>query len=787
MAVEGLRCSFVLSWFGKQVPGGAEAEARATAQNLQEAGVQVRVLTTCLGGLGSDWDVQAYPEGLSEEAGLTVRRFATAPRDGGLFNALNARVMAGEGLDAKEERQFFENMVHSPALFSHIAAHPEEGPFFFIPYLFTPSVLGPLIHPSKSVIIPCLHDEGYARMAMVRRAFETARAIVFHVPAEQRLAKGLYDLSRTEPLLLGEGIDTDWSGDARRFREKFGQAGPFILYAGRKDAGKNVPLLCQYFLRYKQEGRGPAGLKLLMIGNLPAPIPAGGEKHIQDLGFVDLQDKYDAYAAAEVLMQPSLMESFSIVIMESWLAGTPVMVHAGCAVTRDHVIDSGGGLHFKDYPSFAEGLDLLLARPELRERMANAGRDYVRANYAWPQVTQRYVGLIERLSTEPVPAAKPDWREAPPPKTAPRGRGPAVHQMLADFAFGDAIGSEVLAFQKLLRSWGVVSEIFAVNYDRRLRGRVRPVEDYAAQASPEDVLIFHFSIGTELADQVLELPGRKVLRYHNITPAEFLEGINPDSAARCRQGRRQLKRLAPAMALGLGASQYNCGELAAAGCPRVEELPILLDLEVLETPPDHNVIDRFAEGPAVLHVGRIVPNKKLEDLIKTHFWLSRLLPGSRLLLVGREDGWGAYAGGLRNLVSDMGVPGVHFSGHVSFAALMAYYRAASLYLCLSEHEGFCVPLVEAMHFGLPIVAYDSTGVTGTLGDGGILLPHKDPILTAEVVAKVLSAPALREALAQAGRRRLERFRPQRVAAELRGILQERLGLDLAGGAGEGRG
>lgn len=123
----------------------------------------------------------------------------------------------------------------------------------------------------------------------------------------------------------------------------------------------------------------------------------------------------------------------------------------------------------------------------------------------------------------------------------------------------------MLAFQKLLRSWGFVSDIYAVNYDRRLRGCVRSVEDYAAQAGPDDVLIFHFSIGTELAEQVLKLPGRKVLRYHNITPAEFLEAINSDSAARCRQGRGQLRRLAPVMALGLGASAYNCGELHGGG------------------------------------------------------------------------------------------------------------------------------------------------------------------------------------------------------------------------------
>jgi hypothetical protein len=198
-------------------------------------------------------------------------------------------------------------------------------------------------------------------------------------------------------------VDTDWQADPQRFRRKYGLSGPFILYAGRKDAGKNVPLLCAYFLRYLADTGGAGGLKLVMIGNLPAPIPPGGEEHIIDLGFVPLQDKYDAYAAAELLVQPSLMESFSLVIMESWLAGRPVMVHSGCAVTRDHVEASGGGLHFADYPHFAEGLNLLLARPELCRRMGEAGRRYVLDNYSWPVVTRRYRELIQRLWDEPLP------------------------------------------------------------------------------------------------------------------------------------------------------------------------------------------------------------------------------------------------------------------------------------------------------------------------------------------------------------------------------------------------
>jgi len=778
------RACFVAPWYGEEIPGGAEAEARQTARNLAAAGVEVTVLTTCLGGPAVDWDHDRFPRGETREAGVRVLRFPTARRDRDLFDRLNARVMAGTPLSDQEERAFFANMVHSPALLKHLAAHPEEGPFFFIPYLFTTSVLGPLVHPARSVLIPCLHDEGYARMKAVRRVFERARAIVFHVPAERELAASLFDLSRSDPQVLGEGIDTGWSADGGRFRRKYGLEGPFILYAGRKDAGKNTPLLLQYFLRYLVD-RGGAGLKLVLIGPLPATIPRGLRGAAVDLGFVDFQDKHDAYAAADVLVQPSLMESFSIVIMEAWLAGTPVLVHSGCAVTRGHVEAAGGGLHFADYPHFAGCLDRLLARPDLRKRLAAAGREYVLTNYSWPRVTERYLRLIERIDHEPAPAGTPNPDPGPAPEVVPdiaagsrAADAPAIHQMLPDFAFGDAIGGEVLALQKAIRSWGVPSEIFAGSVQGGLRGLARPVEDYARRAGPADVLIFHFSIGHRLADDLPGMPGRKVLRYHNITPAHFLEGVSPDGAERCRLGRQQLPRLAGAVELGLGVSAFNCAELSEAGCRAVEEVPILLDLSALETPPEQRLLARFGGGrPTVLHVGRFVPNKRIEDLIKTHFWLTRAVPRARLLIVGGGE-TNPYAQGVRKLTHELRVTGVHFCGHVSNAALTAYYRSASVYLCLSEHEGFCVPLVEAMYFSLPIVARAAAAVPGTLGPGGILLDHPDPVRTAEVLARVLDDAPLRRSLAERSRDRLETFRPAAVRERLRRVLCTRLGLKL---------
>ena len=765
------RACFVTPWYGKGIPGGAEAEARHTARNLAAAGVEVTVLTTCLGGLGADWDRERFPAGETREGGVRVVRFPTARRDRDRFNWLNARVMAGTSLSASEEQEFFENMAHSPALLRHLAAHPEEGPFFFIPYLFTTSVLGPLIHPARSVIIPCLHDEGYARMKAVRRAFESARAVVFHVQAERDLAASLYDFSHNEPLILGEGIDTNWSADPGRFRRTYGIEGPFILYAGRKDAGKNLPLLLQYFLQYRVDRGGAGGLKLVLIGALPADIPPGGREAVIDLGFVDPQDKCDAYAAAAVFVQPSVMESFSIVIMEAWLAGTPVLVHSGCAVTRGTSRPPPAVCTSPTTRTSRSAWTACSPARSSARSLAAAGRAYVLANYSWPLVTDRYLRLIERIDGEPAPAVTRH-------SGAGSAVGPAVHQMLPDFGVGDAIGNEVLALQKALRSWGVRSEIFAAHVQERLRGLARPAEEYPRQAGPDDVLVFHFSIGHPLADELAGMPGRKVLRYHNITPAHFLEGVYPDGAERCRRGRQQLPRLAGAVELGLGVSAFNCAELTQAGCASVEEVPILLDLAVLETLPDPRLLARFGDGrPTVLHVGRLVPNKRIEDLIKTHYWLTRSVPRARLLIVG-EGETNPYAQGVRKLTHELKVPGVFFAGHVSSAALTAYYRSAGVYLCLSEHEGFCVPLVEAMYFAVPIVARAAAGVPGTLGSAGILLPHPNPVDTAAVLERVLGDAALRGTLGGRSRERLETFKPAVVQERLRQVLRSRFGLEL---------
>jgi glycosyltransferase involved in cell wall biosynthesis len=208
-----------------------------------------------------------------------------------------------------------------------------------------------------------------------------------------QLAQELCDLPSDRLVLMGEGVDTEYESDGDRFRHKYGIHGPFLLYAGRKDRGKNLTLLVQYFQRFRRASRSPIELVLIGGGESPHERHPGGA--MRDLGFLPVQDKWDAYAAASVLCQPSTRESFSLVMMEAWVARTPVLVHADCAVTADFCRQSNAGLCFASYPEFALALELLVNRPQLALAMGHNGRQFVLLNFAWEHIIDRYAELLD--------------------------------------------------------------------------------------------------------------------------------------------------------------------------------------------------------------------------------------------------------------------------------------------------------------------------------------------------------------------------------------------------------
>lgn len=347
-----------------------------------------------------------------------------------------------------------------------------------------------------------------------------------------------------------------------------------------------------------------------------------------------------------------------------------------------------------------------------------------------------------------------------------------VHQLLAALSYGDAIGNEALAIQHHLREAGHESDIFAEMVHPRVAHLARPLWEYRGVSRPDTVCIYHFSIGSASGRLILHAPDRLVVIYHNITPAHFFLGFHPHLAGLCYHGRRELETFASRAELALGDSEFNRRELEAAGFARTGVLPIVLDLSLYDRRPSPVMRRLYDDGRTnVLFVGRIIPNKRIDDLVRSFAVFQKWVrPHSRLLLVGDHRGFERYYDRLVDMVRELRLSEVVLTGHVDDDELYAYYRSADVFLCLSEHEGFCVPLQEAMHFGLPVVAYEAGAVRETLHGGGLLLQDKSPELVAEVLGALTQGGPLRRAVLASQQRAIAEIR----ATDFGAVLRERL-------------
>ena len=341
----------------------------------------------------------------------------------------------------------------------------------------------------------------------------------------------------------------------------------------------------------------------------------------------------------------------------------------------------------------------------------------------------------------------------------------AVHQFVTGATPGNAIYNEALIMQQALRRRGLPSEIFAERIHPSLQKVATPYDQYRPQA--DDVLLFHYSLGSALSDYLLGLPQTLLLRYHNVTPPHFLVGANPWLRAGAEKGQRDLPLFASRNALALADSAFNEQDLLAANFPKTAVLPLIQPDELFNVQPDGELLSQLSDGRTnLLFVGRIAPNKRQEDLLKTLYFYRQIDPSARLLLVGSEDGAGGYGRFLRTVAQDFGLEtAVQFSGHVSLAQLAAYYRTASVYVCLSEHEGFCQPLVESMRFGVPVVAYASTAVPGTMGDSGILIQQKNYPVLAELIYLLVTDLTLKESIIAGQTERVAAFATDDLLAQ----------------------
>jgi glycosyltransferase involved in cell wall biosynthesis len=382
-----MKLAIVVPRYGEEVLGGAEASARQLAEILPRPEYDIQVLTTCAEDLLTWRNV--YPPGPTQINGAAVQRFPIEHRfrDRRRHQQIHEKLTHGCPVTVDEEYTWIENSAHSPDLYAHIAqSETRYDLLIFVPYLASTSFYGSAIWPQRSVLWPCLHDEPFAYFLQTRLMMESCCGLMFLSEPELALAREKLGVKNPAARVVGLGFDDDWRGDGDRFRQRFGLSGPFILYSGRFDSMKNLLELLSFFIAYKQLRPGP--LKLVLRGQGPLPIPPCPD--ILPVGFERVQDRLDAYAAAMALCQPSLQESFSIVLMESWLAGTPALVNADCDVTRYHVLQSNGGLAYSGFDEFAGALDWLMAHPLERRQMGQLGRAYVLERYNWPIVLDRF-------------------------------------------------------------------------------------------------------------------------------------------------------------------------------------------------------------------------------------------------------------------------------------------------------------------------------------------------------------------------------------------------------------
>lgn len=386
---------FVVPRFGAGIAGGAEALSGEIARKLMERGDKVEILTTCARDNRS-WENE-FPKGDTVEGGLVIKRFPVDYRD--LEKWVPIQLQIHDGLKPAVEPQidWMANGVNSSELYEYLISN--SGKFdavFFAPYLFGTTFFGALSIPDNAILIPCLHDEPYAYIEIMGTLFRSVRGALFNSAPEKELAERLYG-----PLkggVVGMGFDLSITTKlAPYFEEPF----PYLIYVGRKETGKNAHVLIDAFVEGKDKGILETSLKLVIVGGGSfedlGRASALERGDVIDLPHVSEEEKRRLIKHARILVQPSVNESFSIVLMEAWLLGTPVIVHGRCEVTRHHVLASGGGLYFATPDEFPFVANEISSSLELREELGAAGRRYVSEVYNWDAVLRRFDEAIENI------------------------------------------------------------------------------------------------------------------------------------------------------------------------------------------------------------------------------------------------------------------------------------------------------------------------------------------------------------------------------------------------------
>lgn len=385
--------AFVVQRYGEGVTGGSESLARAVAERLAGE-YAVTVYTSCARDYVT-WRNE-LPAGASEEGGVKVLRFpAEEERDQGAFNALSDELYARPHTKDEELTWLERQGPYVPSLVDALRAHKDRyAAVVFFTYLYYPTYWGLAAAPERSVLVPTTHDEPPLRFSIFEEVFRAPRALGFLTAPEEALVRSRFDLSGRTALVAGIGVDVPAEPDVEGFRIRHDVAGPYLLYAGRIDAGKGCAEMLAFYERYRRDTRGAASL--LLAGRLAMDEPrAPGVRY---LGFLSEDEKHAALTGAAAVVCSSPYESLSIVLLEAFAHGTPGLVNARSPVLLDHCRQANGGLWYESAAEFTEAADVLVREKELRAALGESGRRYVAERFRWPAVLDRYRQLIRAAS-----------------------------------------------------------------------------------------------------------------------------------------------------------------------------------------------------------------------------------------------------------------------------------------------------------------------------------------------------------------------------------------------------
>ena len=695
------RLAIVTPWFGTNLRGGAEQQSWQLAEELATRGHRVDVLTTCCASFNDDWGRNSLAAGIERRGNVTVRRFKVSKRDRRAFNRVNAILMALRPTDLRrsvsplgddDSRAFYDNNINSEALYAFLSSEGDRySHVLFLPYLYGPTLFGLPLVADRAYLQPCLHDESYAFLTRVAEIAHMAKGLLLNSNGELELATRLFGpgiLKKSR--IVGEGVSAidDLPSGATRVGGFSPSSERYVLYLGRQDGAKNVPMLVQAFAAFRR--RQPTSqLKLVLAGERPVSY-GDSTKAIVDLGPVSEAEKAALLAHCRGLVQPSLNESFSRVIYEAWTHGRPVIVHSDCLPTESAVTASGGGYLASSIASWEDALIRLdtAEDAELTE-IGERGREYAREVSSWPTVIERYERFLGLTGDEP--EARSSIWQIVPAETGDVRR------------YADALALSL----------------------RRLA--VDVVDATPETAAPPE--------------------GALAIRHERIDGAPFTYGranslILHEFGADVVVANGRAKALAEFASTGtrgFASTPRALEELVRAGFREPELLPICVDPRIWDCLPDMPLASALQDGKDnLVYVGRVTELAHLDQLLIAFLHYLTIEREARLTIIatGTIDDV-VYARLFQEVQRLELMDRVLISRSLTPEQLQAVYRAADIFVSLDESEDLGENFLQAMWFDVPILAYKSAVAQWLVGPAGILINDTRDLLAIAALAQAI--------------------------------------------------